>query len=87
MTAIQLILVPYDSGNYASRHGLGPKAFLDLGLIKSLEDQGHQVSTVEIIDSEPLQTEMTTAFSLMRLISAATNQAESNGAMEYRQSN
>ncbi len=81
MTAIKLILVPYDSGNYASRHGLGPQAFLDQNLVKELEDQGHQVNTVEITDTTPLKSEISTSFKLMSMISEATHQAEIEGAI------
>ena len=81
MTAIKLILVPYDSGNYASRHGLAPQAFLDQNLVKELEYQGHQVNTVEITDTTPLKSEISTSFKLMSMISEATHQAENEGAI------
>ena len=81
MTTIRLILVPYDSGNYALRHGLGPQAFLDQNLVKELEDQGHQVDMTELTDTSPLQSEISTSFKLMSMISEATNQAENEGAI------
>ena len=42
---IQILAVPYDSGNRGARMGAGPEALLDAGLEKALRDRGHTVRT------------------------------------------
>ncbi len=60
---------------------MGPQAFLDQNIVKELENHGHRVNTLEIIDRAPLQSEISTSFKLMSMISQATNQAEIEGAI------
>ncbi|MDP9203783.1 MAG: arginase family protein [Gemmatimonadota bacterium] len=42
---IQLLIVPYDSGNRGARMGAGPEKLLEVGLESALRESGHSVHT------------------------------------------
>ena len=42
---VQLLAVPYDSGNHRARMGAGPEALLEAGLERALQEKGHRVHT------------------------------------------
>src|SRR4051812_36876496 len=77
---VQLLAVPYDSGNYRARMGAGPEALLAAGLAQALRDKGHQVHTkiAELPEGE-WTAEIRTGFELMRMLSVAVREAIGNG--------
>ena len=77
---VQLLAVPYDSGNYRARMGAGPEALLAAGLDRALRESGHHVHTkiAELPDSE-WTAEIRTGFELMRMLSGAVRDAVDSG--------
>jgi len=74
---IQLLLVPFDSGNRSARMGAGPERLLDVGLERTLREGGHTVHTrIAELRSESWQAEIQTSFELMRMLSTAVREAE-----------
>jgi len=73
---VQLLAVPYDSGNYRMRMGNGPEALLRAGLEQALRDNGHTVQTkaAELPD-DWWPSEIQTSFELMRMLSVAVRLA------------
>ncbi len=79
---LQLLAVPYDSGNYRARMGAGPEALLDAGLERSLEEQGHRVhSVVAELPGDSWRAEIQTGFELMRIVSKAVREARESGRL------
>ena len=73
---IQLLAVPYDSGNRGARMGAGPEALIDAGLQNVLRKQGHQVHVkIAELPAESWQAEIQTSFELMRMLSTAVREA------------
>jgi arginase len=73
---IQLLLVPFDSGNRSARMGAGPERLLDAGLERTLREGGHRVHTqIAQLASESWQAEIQTSFELMRMLSTAVREA------------
>lgn len=77
---VQLLAVPFDSGNHRARMGAGPEALLDAGLERSLREKGHQVHTkIAELPANSWRAEIQTSFELMRMLSRAVREArESN---------
>ncbi len=77
---IQILAVPYDSGNRGARMGAGPEALLDAGLEKALRDRGHTVRTkIADIAKGSWRAEIQTSFELMRMLATEVRTArESN---------
>ena len=50
---IQLLLVPYDSGQRAWHCGAGPEHLLRAGLPAHLQRQGHVVTAIHIAEDDP----------------------------------
>ena len=73
---IQLLAVPYDSGNRGVRMGAGPEALLTAGLQHALRAAGHTVH-VKIAELPPhsWSAEIQTGFELMRMLSGAVRDA------------
>src|SRR6266566_2892268 len=73
---VQLLAVPYDSGNRGARMGAGPEALLDAGLERALREQGHRVHT-KIAELSPGSwlAEIQTSFELMRMLSVAVRES------------
>jgi arginase len=73
---IQLLAVPYDSGNRGARMGAGPERLLDLGLQRSLTEQGHRVrSKVLELPYGAWHAEIQTSFEMMRMLATAVREA------------
>jgi arginase len=73
---VQLLAVPYDSGNHRMRMGAGPEALLEAGLERALRKQGHTVKTrVAELPGDWWHSEIQTSFELMRMLSVAVAQA------------
>jgi arginase len=77
---IQILAVPYDSGNRGARMGAGPEALLDAGLEKALRDRGHTVRTkIAELTKGSWNAEIQTGFELMRMLATEVRAArESN---------
>ena len=77
---IQLLAVPYDSGNRGARMGAGPEALLDAGLERALREDGHTVHTkVAELSPGSWHAEIQTSFDLMRMLSHAVREAREAG--------
>jgi arginase len=77
---IQLLVVPYDSGNRGVRMGAGPERLLEAGLERTLRESGHTVRTrIAVLAPETWQAEIQTSFELMRMLSTAVREAQESG--------
>ena len=78
---IQLLLVPYDSGQRAWRCGAGPEHLVRAGLPAHLQRQGHIVTAIHIIEDDPAYppAEIRTAFELARRLATAVRSARTAG--------
>jgi arginase len=78
---IQLLLVPYDSGQRAWRCGSGPEHLLHAGLTAHLSRQGHVVTAIHVIEDDPAYppAEIRTAFELARRLAIAVRSARTAG--------
>lgn len=73
---IQLLAVPYDSGNRGVRMGAGPEALLEAGLPQTLRDGGHKIHVkIAELPADSWQAEIQTSFELMRMLSTAVHHA------------
>jgi arginase len=73
---IQILAVPYDSGNRGARMGAGPEALLDAGLEKALRTSGHTVRTkIAEITKGSWRAEIQTSFELMRMLATEVQAA------------
>jgi arginase len=79
---VQLLAVPYDSGNHRARMGAGPEALLDAGLERALRDHSHSVHTrVAELAPGSWRAEIQTSFELMRMLSGAVSEALEAGRL------
>jgi arginase len=79
---IQLLAVPYDSGNRGARMGAGPEALLDAGIEQALRERGHDVHTkIAELPDGGWRAEIQTGFELMRMLSIAVRDACSAGRL------
>lgn len=79
---LQLLAVPYDSGNLRARMGAGPEALLAAGLEQALRDNGHRVHTkVAELAADAWHSEIQTGFELMRMLSAGVREAREAGRL------
>jgi|tagenome__1003787_1003787.scaffolds.fasta_scaffold20816002_2 arginase len=78
---IQLLLVPYDSGQRAWRCGAGPEHLVHAGLPAHLQRQGHIVTAIHMIedDSAYPPAEIRTAFELARRLATVVRSARTAG--------
>jgi arginase len=77
---IQLLAVPYDSGNLRARMGAGPEALLAAGLERALRENGHRVHTkVAELAPDSWHSEIQTSFELMRMLSVGVREAREAG--------
>jgi arginase len=78
---LQLLLVPYDSGRRGWRCGAGPEHLLHAGLAKQLQDHGHVVTAITVIEDDPAESpaEIRTAFELARRLASAVRLARAAG--------
>jgi arginase len=79
---LQLLAVPYDSGNHRARMGAGPEALLEAGLERALRENGHRVHTsVAELAGDSWRAEIQTSFELMRMLSGAVREARESGRL------
>ena len=78
---IQLLLVPYDSGQRSWRCGAGPEHLVRAGLPAHLQRQGHIITAIHIIEDDPAYrpAEIRTAFELVRRLATAVRSARAAG--------
>lgn len=78
---IQLLLVPYDSGQRGWRCGAGPEHLIRAGLPAHLERQGHAVTAIHVIEDNTAYqpAEIRTAFELARRLAGAVRSARTAG--------
>jgi arginase len=78
---IQLLLVPYDSGQRGWRCGAGPEHLVRAGLPDHLQRQGHKVTAIHIIENDPAYppVEIRTAFELARRLATSVRSARTAG--------
>src|SRR5437879_11493276 len=78
---IQLLLVPYDSGQRGRRCGAGPEHLVRAGLPAHLQRQGHIVTAIHIIEDDPAYppAEIRTAFELARRLATTVRSARTAG--------
>ena len=74
-TKVQLLLLPYDSGNRSVRMGRGPEHFLDNGLTEILRSHGHEVSVETIEPHREFRAEVATQFELYRSLAERVAEA------------
>ncbi|MDQ6871606.1 MAG: arginase family protein [Gemmatimonadota bacterium] len=79
---IQILAVPYDSGNRGARMGAGPEALLDAGLEQALRDRGHTVRTkIAEIAHGSWCAEIQTSFELMRMLATQVRAARDSNRL------
>src|SRR6266536_1019035 len=78
---IQLLLVPYDSGQRGWRCGAGPEHLVRAGLPAHLQRQGHIVTAIHTIEDDPAYppAEIRTAFELARRLATTVRSARTVG--------
>jgi arginase len=79
---IQLLIVPYDSGNRGARMGAGPEKLLEAGLERTLRENGHTVHTrIAELSPDFWHAEIQTSFELMRMLAGAVREARESGRL------
>ena len=79
---IQLLAVPYDSGNRGARMGAGPEALIDAGLPDALRALGHKVHLkIAELPGDSWHAEIQTGFELMRMLSVAVREARDSNRL------
>ena len=76
---VQVILVPYDSGNRGLRMGRGPEHFIENGLVQALETDGHEVAVETIEAPTEFRAEVQTQFALYRAVASQVAAARQSG--------
>jgi arginase len=66
--SVNIIAVPYDSGQRAIRMGLGPEHLLENGLARALHNDGHEVSVERVGGTNSFWLEVQTSFELYALL-------------------
>jgi arginase len=80
MAAVELLLVPYDSGRRDWRMGAGPERLVAAGLVSRLEELGHAVErSIVVPDGDAPLGEIAAAFGLMRLLAVRVRAALAAG--------
>jgi len=79
---IQLLAIPYDSGNRGARMGAGPEALIKAGLPDALREQGHRVHVkIAELPGDSWHAEIQTSFELMRMLSVAVREARDSSRL------
>jgi arginase len=78
---VQLLLVPYDTARRGANSGAGPEHLVQSGLTEYLQDRGHSIRNIQLIEADPDQSpaEIATAFELMRGVAIAVRAARTAG--------
>jgi len=75
---VQVIQIPYDSGNRSVRMGSGPEHFVSKGLAEVLRAEGYEVWVETIESNAEFQAEIKTQFELYRLLAGRVAEARRN---------
>lgn len=75
---IQVIQIPYDSGNRNLRMGRGPEHLIENGLPRALQAEGHDVSVETIEAPAEFRAEIQTQFALYRSLAEKIDSAKRN---------
>ena len=78
---LQIITVPYDSGVKNMRTGRGPIHFIDRGLERTLEKEGHHVQVSAVDVNASFATEIGTTFDIARELADLVRQAVQEGRL------
>ena len=78
---IQLLLVPYDSGQRGWRYRAGPEHLVRAGLPDHLQRQGHIVTAIHMIEDDPAYppAEIRTPLELARRLATTVRSARTAG--------
>ena len=77
---VQLLAVPYDSGNRGARMGAGPERLLEAGIQKTLTDAGYRVyAKLAELPAGGWRAEIQTSFELMRMLAQEVAAARTAG--------
>jgi len=77
-TKVQVIQVPYDSGNRSIRMGGGPEHFVGSGLAEVLQADGYEVCIESVESESEFRAEIGTQFELYRLLAGRVAEARQN---------
>ena len=78
---VELMIVPYDSGQRAKRMGAGPERLIDSGIADNLADAGYAVKRTSIeLPDDFFPAEPAAAFALHKLLARAVGDASSRNA-------
>jgi arginase len=79
---IQLLAVPYDSGNRSVRMGAGPERLLDAGIQRALVDDGHRVfAKIAELPENAWHAEIESSFELMRMLAREVASAKNHSRL------
>jgi arginase len=76
---VQILVVPYDSGQIRSRMGRGPEHLLESFIGPLLSRLGHRFLTEEITVSDPFLAEIKTSFALSDLVAQRVRDCRREG--------
>ena len=76
---VQIIQVPYDSGNRSVRMGSGAEHFVGNGLAEVLQAEGYDVGIETIESNAEFHAEIQTQFELYRLLAERVAEMRKNG--------
>lgn len=80
-SSVQLLLVPYDSGQFDVRMGAGPLALARAGAAQRLREQGHAVDVQVLEPASAWRAELRTAFELHRSVAETVAAARAAGRL------
>jgi arginase len=72
---VDILRVPYDSGQHLQRMGRGPDRLLESGLAQSIASQGHTANLIDVELETGFTTEVTAAASIAARLSTAVTAA------------
>jgi arginase len=76
--SITFISVPFDSAHFNTRMGAGPRHVLKSGIIQNLRKKVYEIHHTEIIQKEAFPTEVTSTFTLLKLLKEEVRKAIQN---------
>ncbi len=80
-STVQLLLVPYDSGQFDVRMGAGPLALARAGVAQRLREQGHAVEVQILEPASAWRAELRTAFELHHSVAETVAAARAAGRL------
>ncbi|HYO90867.1 MAG TPA: arginase family protein, partial [Pyrinomonadaceae bacterium] len=77
---VRIIQVPYDSGQRSVRMGAGPEHFIQNGLARILQTDGHEVQVESVEARSAFRAEIKTAFELCRSLAERVRESDLQGS-------